>query len=283
VRYERDGFSGKSNLAPRLLLGWQPDAVTRVWAGGGMYYQAPRYLDIAADPSNLDLKSERSTQVMLGYSRHLRADLRLSAEGYYQQLDDLIVYDDRATNTATNIGEGSARGVDLMLAKRMSKGWSASATYSYSRSRRDDKLGEGEYAADWDRPHAFGIVSAWQPSDRWTFSAKWKYASGRPTDAFVVHSDVLGDADPLRYSKELTSTNTGRLPVYHSLSLRADYQRRFGPLSLVAYLDVLNVYSRKNGDAYDWNERRGVNTLGGLNEPLPNIGIRFEYSWAPGR
>ena len=30
MRYERDGFSGKSVVAPRLLLSWQPDAVTRV-------------------------------------------------------------------------------------------------------------------------------------------------------------------------------------------------------------------------------------------------------------
>jgi hypothetical protein len=73
-------------------------------------------------------------------------------------------------------------------------------------------------------PHAFGIVGAWQPSDRWTFSAKWKDAAGRPTEAFVVHSGVLGDADLVRYSKELTRTNAERLPAYHSLSLRADYR-----------------------------------------------------------
>ena len=283
IRYERDGFSGKSVVAPRLLLSWQPDALTLVWTGGGVYHQAPRYLDIAADPSNLDLKSERSTQWVLGYSRYLRQDLRFSAEGYYQQLDDLIVFEDRTTNTATNIGEGSATGVDLMLAKRMGRGWSASATYSYSRARRDDKLGEGEYAADWDRPHALGIVGAWQPSDRWTFSAKWKYASGRPTDAFVVHSDVLGDAAPPRFSKELTRTNAERLPVYHSLSLRADYHRRFGPVSLVAYLDILNVYGRENANGYEWDERRGVNIIEGLDEPLPTIGLRFEYSWTPGQ
>ena len=122
MRYERDGFSGNSVVAPRLSLSWQPDAVIRVWTGGGVYYQAPRYLDIGADPSNLALESERSTQLVLGVSRHLREDLRFSAEGYYQQLDDLIVFDDRTTNTATNIGEGSATGVDLMLAKRMSRG-----------------------------------------------------------------------------------------------------------------------------------------------------------------
>ena len=283
MRYERNGFSGKSNVAPRLLLSWQPDQVTRVWTGGGVFYQAPRYLDIAADPSNLDLKSERSTQVMVGFSRHLRDDLYFSAEGYHQQLDDLIVLSDRTTNTLTNIGKGSATGVDLLLTKRMSKYWSASATYSFSRARRDDKLGGGEYASDWDRPHAFGVVGAWQPSDPWTFSAKWKYASGRPTDAFIVHNGVLGDAGPLRYSKELTRTNTERLPAYHSLNLRADYQRRFGPLSVVAYLDIVNVYGRKNGNAYEWNERRGVNIIEGLDELLPTIGLRFEYSWTSGK
>jgi outer membrane receptor for ferrienterochelin and colicin len=279
LRYERDGFSGKSVLAPRLLLSWQPDAATRVWTGGGVYYQAPRYLDIAANPSNRDLNSERSTQLQLGVSRYLHEDLRFSAEGYYQKLDDLIVFADRTTGAARNIGEGSATGVDLMLAKRMSRGWSASATYSYSHARRDDKLGAGEYASDWDRPHAFGMVGTWQPTDRWTFSAKWKYASGRPTDAFVVYSDVLGGTEPERFSKELGRTNAERMPPYHSLSLRADYQRRFGPLSLVAYLDILNVYGRKNGNAYEWDERRGVNIIEGLDEMLPTIGLRFEYSW----
>lgn len=283
VRYERDGFSGKSNFAPRLLVNWQPDAATRVWTGGGIYHQAPRYPDFAFDPSNLALDSERSTQWALGFSRYLREDLRFSAEGYYHKLDDLTVFDDRTTNTARSIGTGSARGVDLMLSRRMSRGWSASATYSWSRARRDDRLGEGEYPSDWDRPHAFGIVGAWQPSDRWTFSAKWKYASGRPTDAFIVHSDVLAGDGPVRYSKELTRTNAARLPDYHALSLRADYQRRFGPLSVVAYLDILNVYGRKNGDAYEWDERRGVNIVEGLDEPLPTLGLRFEYSWAQGQ
>lgn len=281
VRYERDGFSGQSSLAPRLLVNWQPDAATRVWAGGGMYHQAPRYLDLAFDPSNLALDSERSTQLMLGFSRHLRDDLRFSAEGYYQKLDHLTVFDDRTTSTARSIGKGSARGVDLMLSRRMNRGWSASATYSWSRARRDDRLGEGEYPSDWDRPHAFGVVGAWQPGDRWTFSAKWKYASGRPADAFIVHSDVLEGAGPVRHSKELTQANATRLPAYHALSLRVDYQRRFGPLSLVGYLDILNVYGRKNGDAYEWDERRGVNIVEGLDEPLPTLGVRFEYSWTP--
>ena len=249
VRYDQDGFSDESMVSPRLMLNWRPDAATHVWIGGGVYYQAPRYLDLAADALNIGLQHERSNQIVAGVSRYLASDLRFSAEAYHQQLDDLIVTDDRTTGLARNIGEGTGSGIDLLLSKRMTDTWSASATYSYSRARRDDNLGEGEYDADWDRPHAFGVVAAWQPNDRWSFAAKWRYASGRPTDAYVTHTDVLADAGgPLRYSKEIVDTNSERMPAYHALTLRADYRRRFGPLSLIAFLDVINVYGRKNGN-----------------------------------
>lgn len=280
VRYDQDGFSDESMVSPRLMLNWRPDAATHVWIGGGVYYQAPRYLDLAADALNIGLQHERSNQIVAGVSRYLASDLRFSAEAYHQQLDDLIVMDDRTTGVARNVGEGAGSGIDLLLSKRMTDTWSASATYSYSRARRDDNLGEGEYDADWDRPHAFGVVAAWQPNDRWSFAAKWRYASGRPTDAYVIHTDVLADAGgPLRYSKEIVDTNSERMPAYHSLTLRADYRRRFGPVSLIAFLDVINVYGRQNGNSFEWDERRGVNIMEGLDEPLPIIGVKFEYSW----
>lgn len=282
VRYEHDGFSDQSLVSPRLSATWQIDDATRVWAGGGVYYQAPRYLDLAADPTNANLQNERATQITAGFSRYLGNNLRFQAEAYHQRLSDLIVFNDRTTQVAYNIGKGTTYGADLMLSKRMSHGWRASATYSYSRARRDDRLGEGEYASDWDRPHAIGLLAAWEPSDRWTFSAKWRYASGRPDDAFVIHNDVLaGTAFPyaLRYSKEYTLNNTERLPAFHSLTMRADYHRRFGPVNVIAFADIVNIYARKNTNALEWDERRGVNVLEGLDEPLPFLGVKFEYSW----
>ena len=184
IRFERDGFAEQSLFSPRLQATWKIDDASQAWLGGGVYYQAPSYLDLGADPANANLENERSTQVSLGYSRDLPADLRFMAEAYHQRLSNLIVFDDRTTQVGTNIGKGTTSGVDFMLSKRMSNRWSASATYSYTRARRDDQLGEGEYASDWDRPHAFGLLAAWEPSDRWSFAAKWRYASGVPTDGF---------------------------------------------------------------------------------------------------
>ena len=78
--------------AQTLMAASGPNVAPRAAAASLPQINAQRKALMArmmADPSNLDLESERSTQLVLGYSRHLREDLRFSAEGYYQKLDDL--------------------------------------------------------------------------------------------------------------------------------------------------------------------------------------------------
>ena len=45
----------------------------------------------------------------------------------------------------------------------------------------------------------------------------------------------------------------------------------------------MNVYGRESANGYEWDERRGVNIIEGLDELLPTFGLRFEYSWTPGK
>jgi outer membrane receptor protein involved in Fe transport len=164
----------------------------------------------------------------------------------------------------------------------MTNSWSAGASYSYLRAKRNDGLGGPDYDADQHRHHVFSLFGAWEPNDAWAFSAKWKYASGRPDDAFVVNADVFDDPDFLRYSKEITTKNTRRFPALHTLNIRVDYRRRLGPVSLIAFVDVINVYGRENVDSRGFDERRGVDVENGF-EVLPNLGVKFEYAWTPRR
>jgi hypothetical protein len=48
---------------------------------------------------------------------------------------------------------------------------------------------------------------------------------------------------------------------------------------LTAFIDVLNVYGRKNAAGLEWDERRGVSVVEGMDESLPFLGVKFEYSW----
>jgi hypothetical protein len=283
VRYISDGFTDHTYSAPRLAWDWSIDAFNHIWAMAGVYYQLPRYFDLSANPANTDLKSERAEHVSLGYSHHLSENVQFTAEIYHQRLENLIVFNDRTNKVATNTGEGYASGIDVALIKRMTHTTSGSISYSYSRSRRNDNLGQGEYNADYHRPHALSLSGAWEPNDRWMWSAKFTFASGRPSDGFMIHEDVLdrpivpGEPVPLRYSKEYVTNNTERFDNYRSLSVRVDYRRRFGNMSVIAFLDVLNLFGQENDNSYAWNERRGINNGEGLGTALPLVGLKMVF------
>ena len=276
LRFEHDGFSGQSLWSPRLSATWQANRKTRLSATGGIFYQQPRFLDLAADPTNNRLKNERTDQVSLGLEYFIRQAGRFSAEVYYQDLKDLVVLGDDASGLASNSGSGHSEGIDLTLERRMIDTWSAAMTYSYSRSRRNDNDGTPPYAADFNRPHSLTIGGVWEPNDRWAVGAKWKYASGRPTDAFIIHQNVFSDPAFVRFSKELTANNVNRLRDYHSLNIRIDYRRRIGNFSLVTFLDVINAYGRNNVSSLEWDERRGVNVIGDFGI-FPQIGLKLEF------
>lgn len=278
LRYEYRGFASESLLAPRLAASWQLRTDTRFWVGGGVYYQSPAFLSLGANPANARLKSERSTQAAIGFQRELSPDWRLSAEAYVQSLADLVVAPDRTAGRAENRGTGSNSGLELSLSRRFGSQWWGSASYSWLRARRDDRLGEGEYDADQHRQHILTVFGGWEPNPRWSFSAKWKYASGRPRDPFVVNANVLGSGGPPRFSKEYVANNTERFPAFHSLNLRIDHRRPLGPVDLVAFIDVVNVYGRAIVDDSEWDERRGVDATDGL-KVFPTIGLKFEYVW----
>ena len=276
VRFDRDGFSDQSLVSPRFSAGWQVTPETLVTLTGGIFYQSPRFLDLAANPGNNNLKNEKSTQVSLGITQSLTPDLTAFGEVYYTKLDDLVVLTDATTGLATNTGEGYAAGIDLALNKRFSDDWEGSITYSYSHAERDDNLGEGTYDADYDRPHVFGLSFSWNITNAWSIGAKWKYLSGRPTDSFIVNSNVMAEPGLFRFSKQIVGNNDLRVRDYHTLNLRVDYRRRIGGVNLIAFLDVINAYGRTNIDRLEFNERRGTNQDTGL-EVFPQIGLRLEF------
>ncbi len=276
LRFDRDGLSDESIWSPRLSADWQVGSATRMSATAGIFYQTPRVLDLAADPTNSQLENERTKQVSLGLEHYLTPDLKLAGEVYYQNLDNLIVLGDETSGVAFNNGTGDSAGIDITVQKRMSNEWSTSLAYSYSRAKRDDNFGEGEYNADFHRPHVLTLAASWQPNDRWAVAAKWKYATGRPTDGFIINADIFNDPNNLRFSKEITTNNTERLRDLHALNLRVDYRRRIGGVSVITFLDVINAYGRTNIDSLEFDERRGINVFGDLSV-FPQIGLKLEF------
>ncbi|MBU1618936.1 MAG: TonB-dependent receptor [Gammaproteobacteria bacterium] len=277
LRLERDGFSDESLVSPRFSLNWQPAGKVRYFASAGLFHQSPRFLYLAANESN-DLKNEKITHSSVGFKYFPNTQWSVLTEAYYQKLDNLVVDLDRASGTFANMGDGTSYGVDIVLNGTIFEGLYASATYSYNDAVVDRKDGRGDLAAEFSRDHVATLGLIWEINDRWKVAGRYKYLSGRPGDLFIIHSNVLGAGQPLRYSKEITARNLGRKSGSALLNLRVDYRRAFGPIDVTAFLDVINVTSASSSDDSEFDYRRGVEVKDD-SEAEPLIGLRFDYAW----
>ena len=278
LRYDRDGFSDESLVSPRLALNGQITNDLRLSATAGVFYQSPRALVRAANPDNFGIENEQITHFSVGASYDFGGNWNVLVEPYFQQLDNLIVAEGRTSGRADNSGDGTNYGIDVVVSRYFDNGWFANATYSYNDAERNDGDGTPDYPFDFSRSHFFSVGGSWEINARWKIGARWKYASGRPTDDFIINEDVLGPGFPERSSKELTTRNTLTLDDYHSLNVRVDYRRSLGPVDLVAFLDVINVYGGPGANQQEFDPINGVNVIED-NSAFPIIGLIFERSW----
>jgi hypothetical protein len=279
LRVDRDAFSEESYVAPRLSMSYAASPDLRFSLTSGLYYESPRFLVRAANPDNFDLANEEIAHIGLGFDYDINPTWNVMVEAYYQELDDLVVDQSRASGRARNVGEGSSHGIDLVAQRSFASGWSADFTYSWNDSRQDDNDGRGSYTPDFAREHFASVGARWEVSDRLQIAGRWKWGSGRPGDRFVIHEDVLPPALGLtRASKEITAVNATQLGDYQSLNIRVDYRRRFFGTDLVLFLDVINVYAADNGSPLAFNPISGAEIEDDAS-PFPQFGLILERAW----
>ncbi len=277
LRYEYDDFIEKTYLSPRFSGTLTLDPETSLNFAAGIYYQIPEMLLVSSHQNNSNLKNEKSIHYIFGVTRYLSDDVKFTAETYYKDLQDLIVRPNSNTNLAVNTGEGYAYGIDLSIVKRFVTNMYGQINYSYSVSKvKEDP--QSEYMnSTFNQPHIFNILVGYQFNDHWSITTKWKYASGRPSDEFIIYKDVHNNPNRVRYAKAITSENTSRFDAFHSLNFRVDYRHQFYEnLAITAFIDLLNVYGNNNYYREEFNEFNGKNEGEGL-QFLPTIGFKLEY------
>lgn len=272
-RVEHDNLLDDTLVSPRLAANWQNEKGLSVTLTAGRYSQSPTFTEIASDPNN-NLGYQVNDQVSLGFKYRFESDIEVFVEPYYQKLSDLVVDVDGVDQTLANTGEGRGYGLDMAITRYFKNGWSANATYSFNETQLKDNPNGLEYDADYNRPHAFTVGGIWEINDRWKVSSRFKWASGLPFDNAIIHENVLGDGELLRYSREFISNNTERYDSFSSLNVRVDYQRHFGSVDLIAFLDIINLLGSENPSESEFNERTGrIEAEEG--ETLPLFGFRF--------
>jgi hypothetical protein len=275
VRYDYTGFAEQHTISPRISGSIAVGNRHSINFSSGIYYQNAAYSDIAGQVAGNKLKNERSIHSILGYKIQFSSDLKFVAEGWYKTFDDLTVQPNRLQSLLTNNGSGHAYGADISLTKRLSRRYYGQISYSYMVSKRDDHDNLGQYDYVFSIPHTVSLMASFKPNNKWIFSGKFRYSTGRPTDDYVIHSNVLNDVNRLRYSQEIIAVNGRRFEDYYSLDIRVDYNVQMKKGMFSAFLDLVNISNRYNVNNEIFLPQTGRIFNMGLGV-FPTFGVRVE-------
>jgi hypothetical protein len=281
-------------------------------AAYGMYHKLPPAEIVVPGFGQPNLDAERAQHFVLGFEQQIAGVLDLDVEGFYIMRDHLpspsgeVVYEDgKATPVLwTSTGTGRSYGAEIMLRKPAQQGsrfygWIA---YTLSRTTRTDRSADGgsmdqtttsdpatprltdpeaqqrEYLSPFDQTHILTVVAQWQLPWGFEFGGRFQLVSGNPSTP-LDKAEVAYDADLDQYVFRPSSVerNSDRMPAYHRLDLRLDRHFLFDTWKLTAYLEVMNVYNRRNVEtiAYDYRYRETA-TVATL-PIIPVLGVKGEF------
>ena len=124
IRYDQYGDYDPS-FNPRLALIYNPFPSSTLKALYGTAFRSPNFLELS-DPRFQDLKPETITSYELVYEQGIGRHLRSSIAGFYNRMDDLIIFE----NGHFDNFDADSRGAELSLDGNWAGGVRGRASYS---------------------------------------------------------------------------------------------------------------------------------------------------------
>lgn len=260
-----DYIGNKFRLSPRAGMSWSLTPVSVLNLAAGIYYQSPEYLWLSNDPRNNRLNFLQAVHYIAGVQHYFAADLKATLEFYYKDYDDYPVWKDipnyilidggadfgpNIVGEAVSAGKGIVRGIDFTLQKKLSDlGLYGLLNYSYA-STGFSAIEGGVKPGAFDAGHQLTLIAGYQFKNGWLLGARVKFSGGRP------YTPIDEEASE-NLNREVYSTddfNSARYPDYFRVDLRIDKKFDFSKASLIAYIELQNVFDRENIYSYYWDE-----------------------------
>ena len=269
------GWSDELTFSPRLALVLPSSPVS--WkAAWGRSHQPPSPSLTHIYNKDSRLSPAFSDQVVIGAEWRPRDDLKITLTGYQRWFRKVPISRSLTTTDSldsgfdyVNAGEGDSRGVEFFMQQRMTRGYYYIISLAASRAERiDPRDGSTRLPDSWDYRQVVSLsggrkipfhhkpwyqqlkkqwwfnLIAWlpvTPADELELLLHYRYLGGRPYTESIYYPELrrwLTDGS--------TPFNGARYPHYSRLDLRIDRRFFFGRTNLVTYLEVENLFDRKN-------------------------------------
>jgi hypothetical protein len=288
LRLGHFSYNSNTHLSPRLSASYQLTEKTAVNFSAGIYYQNLPLVLLAQNEENKNITDPRSRHLVVGMSHLITENTQLTVEVYDKKYTDmpldptqpeLFLIDEvyytglfLPHGSLSDGGQATARGIELMLQKKLAESIYGMVSTSFFRSRYTDANGILRNRV-YDNRLTFNVEGGYKPNNKWEFSLRWIYAGGAP----FTPLDERASAEAKRGIYDANQINNARLPDYHSLNLRLDRRFFFSNSNIVLYFSVWNAYGRENISGYSWNEIDNKKESNTQWSTLPLLGIEYEF------
>jgi hypothetical protein len=248
-----------------------------------------------------------SDQVQAGVESFRENGWSGSMEAYYRRFRGVTEFNpaDDPNDPADDLlaGRGTSYGLDMLLRRsggRLS-GWATLSLLRASRTLPDPELSaveaapiEATFPPVWDRRADVDLVLQYALGSRTEAGLRWNFGSGLPyTRPIAQHAGWQhelrgGLTQPARFGRDsedavlyvvLGPRNAERYPAYHRMDLTVRHSLTRGWGTVTPYLQVLNVYNRRNPLFYFYNFDGTPPTRSGISmfPVLPAIGLEVSF------
>jgi len=241
---------------------------TTLKGGIGQFYQPPQPQETNLVFGQSGLTSNRAIHYGVGGEQELTRNIEVSVEGFYRQLDNLVVAG------SGNSGVGRAFGMETLLRYKPDARFFGFIAYTLSRSTRRPTPDQPERFFQFDQTHILTALGSYRLGRGWEFGARYRLVSGsmNTPQTYGFYDLNVGSYLPLNSYPP----NSERNPLFHQLDVRVDKTWEYGWGKLGVYLDVLNVYNQGNPEGVSYNYNSTLSTRATGLPILPSLGIRGE-------
>ena len=246
VRLDYLDVTGQISIQPRGSLSFALPSGSNLRFAYGHYEQSPQPHQILSENGNSALESSLARHYIMELEGELSARTEFKFATYYKDMRKLVTADEIANYL--NQGAAYVSGAEAFLRHRVPDKFFGWISYAYTHAERRENPGDSYRPYFFDNTNIVSVVANYNFTPKFEIGAKWQYLNGTsevPISSVVLVQDPLTRGlNPLL--ADIDEAVTAELTPYHKLDLRVSYKFDFMGLRIGAFLDILNVYNRKN-------------------------------------